>query len=671
MSLVALLRPARAALAGTTSREDLALSLTSVAVLGLAVALALVGIAGASLQLNGYGLAPSLAWPYYAGLACLPLASGVEWLRGNQARGWMIVVHVVLFVVIVWSTPLLLEGTPRFRTSYTNYGYVDPVLGGVGLLRDRFIYHNWPLFPVGMATFLRTVNVSPYAIMAAFPLAATLSYLLPLAGILRTIASSQAAREAAAVGRRAVPLSALWPAGLWTFAVFNWTSQDYFSPQSVAFLIFLCWVYVLVRVSLRQQGAVNVTDAALLVGLFTLIVLTHVLTSLEALGVLGALTISGLVRRRTLLLTCGLIFMVWQLNAAGPFFSFYADRLHASLFDISDFVEVNVRSRVTGSLEHAQIALLRMGTSAAVFALAGAATLPALLKRPWPAAVPFAIAFLVGVAIVAPASVYGGEMLIRVLLFSLPLLGGLVVIGLRRRVFRLAFLGLLTVMAPLHILTHYGNELHDYVSPGEIAGFEFVATELAPANVFGGYPAGNFLNSALLDPRNSYLSRGVTPSTLGDFRDPTLHHAWLNDHWPMYVVLSRGDEAALQLFQDRHGFIPNVRSVLNADSNFTPVYENVDFVVYRWDRPRKAELPAPAASATPAEAPVASPARWLTAASLLVVFAMVVLELSRSPTGKPVLSRGARRMTAPLVLASLAVIAVSGFRLAQIIGYLG
>lgn len=641
------------------------------AVAAFAVTVAAGGVIGSSLRLDGYGLAASLPPAYFLGLICLPLASGLQWLRGRQASTAAIVIHVVLFVLIVWLTPLVLEGTPRFRSSYVNFGYVDPVLRGVGLLPDHFIYHNWPLFPVAMATIVRVAGISPLLLMAVFPIIMMLAYLVPLATIMRTIAI-HAGGSGEDSGRVATNAHVAWPAGLWLFAVFNWTSQDYFSPQAFAYLLFVTWLAVLVHVVIRRKGELTPGTTIALLGLFSLIVLTHVLTSLEVLGVLLALTAARLLRRPTLVVTCGLIFIVWQLNMAGPFFAFYGDRLHETLLDISDFVQVNLASRVSGSPEHAQIVRLRILVTGTVFALAGLAVLARLLGSGRSRGVVFGIAFLFGIAFVAPASVYGGEMLIRVLLFSLPILAGLAVTAFGTRAYRLLLVAIVIVMAPIHILTHYGNELHDYVSPGEIAGFEFVSSSLPPANIFGGYPGGNFEQTALLDARNSYLSRGVLPSELDDFLDPTLHHTWDHKDRPIYVLLSRGDDAAMDLFQNRPGFIYDVKSVLDRDPAFTVVHANPDVTIYHWQPRTAATEPSGGDGQTGAEAGVASGSLWWVGpVSLVAVMAMVLLELGKSlPPDRP-LRRLADRATSPLVVIALAVILASGFRLAEIIGFVG
>jgi small-conductance mechanosensitive channel len=561
---------------------DELLKVASWATVATALILTVVALARSSLRLDGLGLARSLPPTYYVGLACLPLASGIQWLRGRRANAPIMVLHVALFVLVVWLTPLVLEGTPRFRTSFTNYGYVDPVVRGIGLLPDRFIYHNWPLFPLGMATLVQLTGISELALMAIFPLVMMLAYLVPLAAILWIVSRYREQRDQHGPTTASQVRSATWPVGLWLFAVFDWTNQDYFSPQAVAFLVFLIWLAVLVYVILREAGRPSSRSTIALLGLFAVLVVTHVLTSLEVLGVLAAVSATRLVRRPTIALTCTLMFIAWQFNVAGPFFTFYADRLQNSLLDIADFAQANVASRVKGSPEHSLIAELRIIVTAVVFALGGLAALIQLGRRPGPRAVLLGVVVLVGIALVAPASVYGGEMVIRVLLFSLPMLAGLAVTAFVHRAYRLLVVGVLVVMAPVHILTHFGNESLDYVSPGELAGFAYVSSTLPPANLFGGYPAGNFENTAILDARNSYLSRGVIPASIEDFLDPTLHHGWSHKDWPTYVLLSRGDAAALDLFQDRPGFMAEVKAVLDQRPEFTVVYSNPDITVYRW-----------------------------------------------------------------------------------------
>jgi hypothetical protein len=249
--------------------------------------------------------------------------------------------------------------------------------------------------------------------------------------------------------------------------------------------------------------AATVEPTLVTLGLFALIVLTHVLTALLAIGVLAALTVAGMLRRPSLVVTTTLLFLGWQVYVAAPFYGFYGPNLVAALLAAPDFLTVNLANRIAGSPAHESVATLRVATAVVAFALGALGVARFLVRRPIPRETRFAIVALLGIAILAPISVYGGEMLIRVLLFSLPMLAILIVRAFDAAAVRVALIAALVVFAPLQLVTHYGNELYDYVSPGEVAGFSYVADHLAPANVDGAYPAGVFLRSATLDYRNT------------------------------------------------------------------------------------------------------------------------------------------------------------------------
>jgi hypothetical protein len=81
----------------------------------VALALSITLLAGARLKLDGYGLLNSLPLGYYLGLVGLPLASAIEWRR-DSSRPALVLAYLFVFLLLVWLTPYVLEGTPRFRT---------------------------------------------------------------------------------------------------------------------------------------------------------------------------------------------------------------------------------------------------------------------------------------------------------------------------------------------------------------------------------------------------------------------------------------------------------------------------------------------------------------------------------------------------------------------------
>ncbi|HWE15385.1 MAG TPA: hypothetical protein VG365_17805 [Solirubrobacteraceae bacterium] len=564
------------------------------------MALAIASLAGARLRLDGYGLLNSLPAMYYLGLAGLPLASAVEWRRPSS-RPILVLAYVAAFLVLVWLTPYVLEGTPRFRTSYLSYGYVDPVFRGQGLLPHLFVYHNWPLFPLAMAALQKVTAISPLKLMAFFPTALMVLYLVPLSALL--LVTTNRSRPGPDSRRRLLGTDARWVAGLWVFVMFQWTNQDYFSPQALAFLFYLGLMVVLVHTALKRAGTFNAVSGGATVVLFTLIVATHVLTGLIALFVIAGLTLTRQLRRPTLLLLTLLVFVAWQAYVAAPFYEFYGQRLLQTLFAAGDFLQSNVSGRISGSGAHLTVGRVRVGVTAIVFALGLFAVLSQLnlrrLHRPvalWQSLsqeLRFALAWLIATVLVGPVSIYGGEMLIRTELFSLPPVAMIIAATANRRHILAVVAATLMFMAPLHILAHYGNEAYDYVSPGEIAGFRFVATHLAPAKIYGGFPGGGFLRSASLRWRNSTVPSGNSVPTASDFLHPNDHH-WGRAPGGVYVAFSRGDVAGATLFYNKPDLIGAMQRLVARDPQFRPVYITPDYSIYHWLPPVRQTRPSAA-----------------------------------------------------------------------------
>lgn len=561
--------------------------LASPAVAAAALALGIVSLGNARLRLDGYGLLHSLPASYYLGLAGLAMASAIEWGR-RPSRPVLVLAYVIAFLMLAWLTPYVLEGTPRFRTGYLSYGYVDPVIQGQGLLPRLFVYHNWPLFPLLMAGVQRVTSISPTGMMAFFPTLIMALYLLPLSALMLMATKPGVRRDA--VAGRTFGADAGWVAGLWLFVVFQWTNQDYFSPQALAFFFYLGLLVVLAHAALRRDGRFDGLTGAITVLLFTLIVATHVLSALVALFVMAGLTLTRQMRRPTLLLLCVLVFVAWQAYAAAPFYEFYGHRLLQTVFAAGDFLQTNVSGRISGSGAHLTVSRARVGVTAIAFLLGLLAVIaqsprprvrkPLALWRSLSPQLRFPTTLLVATVLVGPVSVYGGEMLIRTELFSLPPLGMIIAATANRRSILAAVAATLTIMAPLHILTHYGNELYDYVSPGELAGYRYISDHLAPAKIYGGFPGGGFTRSATLRWRNSTVP-SAKPPTAADFLEPGDHH-WGAARGGIYVVFGRGDVAAAALFYDEPHLIGAMQRLVAADPRFRAVYITPDYAIYHW-----------------------------------------------------------------------------------------
>jgi hypothetical protein len=563
----------------------------------------LLGMATASLDLTDYGLANSYPLSFYVGLFLLPLASACLWFTNRKVDG-IILAQLILLIIAIWLSPYFLESTARFRSSYKNFAAVDWLADGDGFAPDLVVYHNWPFFPVVMTGVLKLTGLSPTQLMGLFPFFIQIAYLFPLTYLLRVFR----------------PVGNGWWAGVWFFYLFNWTGQDYFAPQALAFFLFLCLLALFAHMVAHREGYFGVPLMALTLGIYGCLVMTHVLTAGIVLAMILALTASGQMKQRSLFLAALVMFFAWQIYGAASFFSFSNQRIQDNILDIQDFFNLNVGSRLAGTPEHVVVGRLRMLMTLIAAGVAGICflmrvterhdrrslelmghgadttfrTLGAMRRRSlmyiWQPA-PFAVVCFIGLALVAPIYVYGGEMLIRVLLFSLPAFSLLVAGAFKWRTPVVAVVAMMAVVAPLHMVARYGNEFYDYVSPGEVEGFNFVSNSLGPANIYGGYPAGAFENTQHLDWRYGIQPGKNKPPDADGYLRPD-QNQWRHQEWPIYVAVSRGDDAAAHLFYNQPNFIAEVKTELSRRCNFQQVFDNGDFTLFRW-RPSCA----PAASA--------------------------------------------------------------------------
>ena len=174
-------------------------------------------------------------------------ASVVEWRREKSRPLLLLSAYVTAFLLVVWLHSPCARGTPRFRTGYLSYGYVDPVVRGQGLLPRLFVYHNWPLFPLLMAAIQSVTSISPLeddGLLAHADLGAVYGAAVRAAahGDRPVVAGSTTLAD---ISESDASVDARWVAGLWVFVIFQWTNQDYFSPQALAFLFYLGLVVVL------------------------------------------------------------------------------------------------------------------------------------------------------------------------------------------------------------------------------------------------------------------------------------------------------------------------------------------------------------------------------------------------------------------------------------------
>lgn len=492
-----------------TPRHRRTLGLAAPAAVVSAVPLVVaVGLLGSSLvQVDrddaggALGLLAVLPATWWAGVAVLTV--GFAWLVVTAPRRhlWLFG-YLVLLVVALHATPGLIEAHGRFPTAWTHVGFVDHVVETGRVEPGYDARYNWPgAFSLGAFLVDLTGAESARSLVRFAPVVMNLLLLAPLVVLVRHATRDNRVR---------------WVA-LWLAVLTNWVGQDYLAPQPLALLGYLVIVGVLLgwfrsvegraasgfdllaRLRCRRRLGGLVRDqrlrwaveapprasagqefglVVLVVGIAAVLAFSHQLTPFMLVIAAVVLVATGRVDRPLIPVLLAVCTAAWVgLGATAYLRSNLAD-LTSGLGDLGSVVDEN-QSRVGPGRARQLVLMTRMVLTLAAVGLGGIG-----LWRQW--RMRRADWALVALAL-APASLallnsYGGEVLLRVSLFSLPflaLLGAFALVtegadgrpALRTGV---AVVAVSAVLLPLFVAARYGNEAFERIDDDDIAAWDFL-----------------------------------------------------------------------------------------------------------------------------------------------------------------------------------------------------
>jgi hypothetical protein len=439
-------------------------------------------------DIGGAGLIQVLPAGYFFALG-LSLAGFVGSLGLKVLRAWLLVLQLLVLIVVLHGADPIIHGLPRLEASYRHLGITDYITQSGGLDRKLDAYFNWPGFFGLLAMLSNTTGVHDLTWVATWaPVGVNILLMPALLALALRLGSSR--RQA-------------W-AGVWMFYLASWVGQDYLSPQACALLLLVTLIACVLTVfpgwpwkpggklagPLRKlvrrlepgkqapmpaelpQSAFIIL-AAVCVVLLAGMTVAHQLTPFAAVPILALLALSGRCRLRFLPVLALLLPVCWLVLAATPFLIGHLHTLFGSIGNINAAASASLLNRVGGSPAHQFIVSSRLAEGAVVWVLAGLGCLRARrLRRPWLAAALGTVAPF----IMFPLQSYGGELLLRIYLFSLPFAASLVVLPLLprgpsppglRRMGALLLLG--SVIATSTVATRYGNDAIENFTPDEIA----------------------------------------------------------------------------------------------------------------------------------------------------------------------------------------------------------
>ncbi|PWT75031.1 MAG: hypothetical protein C5B60_06005 [Chloroflexi bacterium] len=549
------------------------------------------------LETAGLGLISVLPISFWVALA--GLMTSFCWSVTRRDTRWPVLsAHVIALVVILHATPAILYGTLRYSWAWKHAGVVSFIAhygihfnhGG-----DLGVYQGWPGF-FALHAFLTS----------AAGLRTTLGYeqwVLPLNDLLWLGPVILIARAFTSDQRL------IWT-GVWLFELGNWVGQDYFSPQSFAFFLYLTVIAVCLRWLWHPRtgpppAMADTSETAgrppprrwvivlCLTPLMAAIASSHQLTPLMLTAALTLLAAFRQLRPRTLPLLMAGITVGWILFGGLPWLT---ENTSFVLSGIGDpWANTGAHILGQGQVPAGQI-VVKWGVRAASAAMGVLALIgfwryrrhnDAHARSSWNRLAVLAVAAIGA----AGVNSYGGEIIFRVYLFALPFLS----IAAAAAFFPSSRAGwsasgvVMPAVTTLALvagfgLGNYGQEAMNYYSPQVVAASEWLYRTAPPGAMVvaadTNYPWAfvhyDWYTYPYLDSPPSY-SRTV-------LRAPVTTIARLMGNGPpdSYLILTRSQEAGMSL----NGIWPpgayqRITQALLTSGKFRVVYSNGDAVILR------------------------------------------------------------------------------------------
>ena len=550
-------------------------------------------------NLGDMGLAPALPVGFWVAVVGLNLAFVLSLVAGRGAprlerwsAPWLSPGLLAGLVLIVYGLGPAVSDVPRNAVAWRHLGIADAI--GRGTFDPNIdVYFNWSGFFNLLATLTGATGVDPVDLARWAPLVNIALWSLAVLALLRIFTRD-----------RTTLLLALW-----LFLAGNWIDQDYMSPQALGVLFHLTVLALALSflgarssdptqslaggealVPEHADGARRRTAFAVALLLCAALVASHQLTPVLLVVSLAALVLVRRLWTPLLPVVLGLFLVLWLLYPASTYLNG-----HPPFGDAGQpgLLEANLGQRLAGSPGHMAVQNLRIGLTVALWTLAGIGAV-----RGWRAGRrdPRPYVLLVAPFVVLPTQSYGGEMLLRVTLFALPMVALFAAqtllpltraAGLSRVTRPLALSVVLSALVATSVLARYGNARFDMFTDAEVAAVAELDDLAPPDSVI---VAGASSTPWASEDYATYTRRSVQSlcargfgaqdcaETLRSLANDQIEHGGIT------LLLTRGNEASLesQGFMSEGGF-DDFESALRGMPGSALVFSNEDARIYHLD----------------------------------------------------------------------------------------
>jgi hypothetical protein len=327
--------------------------------------------------------------------------------------------------------------------------------------------------------------------------------------------------------------------------------------------------------------------------LIAAVVPSHQLTPFAMLSSLAALAVFNRTSARLLPVITAVLIGTWMIFMAASYLAGHIDVLTGNVGRLEDTVQTNVGARIGGSAVHRLAVYGRLVLTAVVWGLALVGAIRSFRGH----RLHFGLVLLaVAPFLLVPLQPYGGEVLLRVYLFSLPFMAFFAALafyggrGSKRswpRVFAVALtsLGLLAG----YLVARYGNERMDYFTSGEIAAVYRLYDIAQPGSLlvagsrnvpwkFEGYEQFDYLVVTETDRWPLADATGGDMSAVVRNVEDQMRARGRNR---AYLIITRSEKAYLDVLGFAHrGALDRFERALVSSDRFRRVYGNRDAQIF-------------------------------------------------------------------------------------------
>lgn len=493
---------------------------------------------------------------------------------------WVLGTYLVTYVALVHGTPSVLYGTLRYAWAYKHVGIGDYIMrnGSVdpGIDTEQ-IYHNWPGFFAGGA-LLTELSGQPDALGIASwgPVAFNLLNLVVLRFVFRGMTRDR---------------TVIW-LGLMFFLLVNWVGQDYYSPQALAYVLYLGLIGVMLRRMTRRK--MIVPFAAIVAA----IAVSHQITPMMMLLAVFALVALRRTKGWYLPLVAAAITVAWALSGALQY------TLPNIMELVSEFGNVvgnadQTLEKSSGQTSAADLQVVWGGRFTVAVSVV-ASLIGVWRHRIVNGILPVATTLMILPGVLVLTTGFGGEVLFRAFLFAVPFIAILAAQGCVPRaapdgipheyrglpVFSLPRAAVIVALVtPGFLLGYYGKEHQNYFTAQETEASRWVYTNAAPGSLLvvgsTNYP-GRFIDY----DKFTYvpLDREPEDGTASTLADPAAKFAgWFEDpkYADAYVLITRGQKLAVDSGTAMPpGSLDRIEDSLRQSKDFRIAFETRDATVF-------------------------------------------------------------------------------------------